>query len=309
MEAELREQPGVLARNCSAYYSASEAYLARRAFDMVLLAARGSSDNAALYARYLLEIHVGIPVCLAAPSVLTRYRRQVRYPRCLAIGISQSGAAPDVAEVIRSMRDDGHATLAITNTVGSRLTEAAEATLLLDAGAETAVAATKSYSASLLALVQVARALGGDLPDPANHLPTESDLTNAEGFASDSVVRLVAESSPVFVLARGYSYASAQETALKLMECALIAAKSYSSADFQHGPKALVSNQSLGIVFGRDTSVWPGSRRLNIQVARPEPLAPITEILYGQWLALAAARFRGLDPDAPANLTKVTKTL
>jgi glucosamine--fructose-6-phosphate aminotransferase (isomerizing) len=309
MEAEIREQPDALTRNAKPYLDAARSYLAGRRFDMVLLAARGSSDNAALYARYLIEIHLGIPVSLAAPSVLTRYGSHVRYTNCLAIGISQSGAAPDVAEVLSYARESGHATLAVTNTDGSRLTQTAEASILLNAGPEKAVAATKTYSASLLAMAQIVRALGGQLPEPSTPLMTD-EAVEAAGRRAKSDAELLLASNPVFALARGYSYASAEETAIKLMECALVPAKSYSTADFMHGPKALANSGSLLLSFGEPAPALNGEfRSIEYIDHTPEPLRPISEILHGQWLSLHAARLRGLNPDQPANLTKVTETL
>jgi len=316
MESEIREQPAVLANGVKKYSSALKP-LEGRQFEMVLLAARGSSDNAALYARYLLEVFLEVPVSLAAPSVLTRFNRQVKYTNCLAIGISQSGAAPDVAEVLASLRQKGHTTLAITNTAGSRVTMEAEHTLLLDAGLERSVAATKTYSASLLALYEVVRTLGGDLPDPTTMLPDSAwvDYTyEAAAKASGPVVR----NSPVVSLGRGFGFATAQEAALKLMECALIPCKAYSSADFEHGPKALAGHGSAAICFDGpkpdlaaqgceiiEAPKPPVSRSGNVEGI----LSPVWDIFFGQWLALISARARGLNPDDPRHIQKVTQTL
>src|SRR5437660_724664 len=132
MQTEIEEQPALLAILAPIYEERLGAILAGKSFEMVLLVARGSSDHAALYARYLIEVHLQIPVVLAAPSVLTRYHSDVRYPPCLAIGISQSGSAPDVSEVLAYMRSQGHTTLGITNTPGSRLEDEAEFCLHLD---------------------------------------------------------------------------------------------------------------------------------------------------------------------------------
>lgn len=310
MESEIRQQPAVLASNAERYYSELSQALAGRQFDMVLLAARGTSDNAALYARYLFEIHLKVPVSLAAPSVLTRFGSRVRYSNCLAIGISQSGAAPDVSELIAALRADGHTTVAITNTPGSRLTQEAEFGLALGAGDEKAVAATKTYSASLLALYQLVRALGGSLDDPKASLPSEKWL-NESAAASAASLGPVLRSSILFALARGYGFCTAQESALKLMECALLPCKSYSTADFQHGPKALAGHGSAAIVYGE---VPEGLGEYGcLPVAAPRaptgPIGPIWEIFFGQFLALQAARARGLDPDRPPNLSKVTETL
>lgn len=310
MESEIREQPSVLARQTAAYADAALRAVQGREFDLVLLAARGSSDNAALYARYLIEIHLGIPVSLAAPSVITRYESRLRYPRTLAIGISQSGAAPDVSEVLAFMRRQGHTTLAITNTEGSRMTQEAEFSLLLGAGLERSVAATKTYTASLLALAQVVRALGADLPEPTPHLPTEEWMETTHAAAQASLGAIL-RSSILFSLARGYGFATAEETALKLMECALLPCKSYSTADFQHGPKALAGHGAAAIVYGEVPADL--TEHGCLAVPAPEfgdgPYRPIAEIVFGQWLALLAARARGLDPDEPRALRKVTETL
>lgn len=310
MEQELRAQPQILAQNCASYLDQANQALEGKKPEMVLLAARGSSDNAAVYARYLIEIHLGIPVSLAAPSVITRYRSKVTYPNCLAIGISQSGAAPDVSEVLAYLREQGHPTLAITNTEGSRLTQVADSTILLNAGVENSIAATKTYTATLLALAQVVRALGGDLPDPAAHLPTEAWIEHTRQAAEESVWGIV-RYSPVFTLARGYSYCTALETTLKLMECALLSAKSYSTADFEHGPKALAIQGSACVLYDDPSPALADSGTLLIPAPKPEqtPFAPLSDIMFGQWLALLAARARGVDPDKSDVLRKVTKTL
>jgi glucosamine--fructose-6-phosphate aminotransferase (isomerizing) len=311
MEREIREQPLVLAQGAEAYVEPLRQAVGGRKFEMVLLAARGSSDNSALYARYLIEVHLGIPVSLAAPSVLTRYGRKVDYPPCLAVGISQSGAAPDVAEVLAAMRTAGHATLAITNTPGSRLTKEAEHSLLLAAGPEKSVAATKTYTASLLAMLELVRALGADVPPSQGQTPNDDWIEKAKeaaGMASGPIVR----SSPTFALGRGYGFSTAEETALKLMECALIPCKAYSSADFEHGPKALAGHGSAAISFdGAKPELAAHGCEILTAPSAPtqEALRPIWDVIFGQWLALSAARARGLNPDDPRHIQKVTETL
>lgn len=309
MEREIREQPEVLRRNADSYRDQSERALAGYDPQMVLLVARGSSDNAALIARYWLEVTLGIPVSLAAPSVLTRFKRKIKYPRCLAIGISQSGAAPDVAEVLGSLRDDGHRTVAITNTRNSRITQEAEHSIYLDAGPELSVAATKTYTSTLLALYQIVRALAPSMPEPTT--PADEWCERARGAAEDAS-GIVVRSSPVFSLGRGYGFGTAHETALKLMECALIPCKAYSSADFEHGPKALAGHGSAAISYGGE---MPELKKhgCEIVVAQDpgvaEELKPIWDVFFGQWLALLAARARGLDPDDPRHIQKITETL
>ena len=304
----MREQPAVVASNAERYLEELRGALRGRKFEMALLAARGSSDNAALYARYLIEINLGIPVSLAAPSVITKFGTDMSYPRCLAIGISQSGAAPDVSEVLAHLRSKGHATLAITNTAGSRLTQVAEHTLLLGAGEESSVAATKTYTASLLALYQLVRALGAKLPAP--QLPDDAFLASADAAAQEAC-KHVLRSSIVFALARAYSFCSALETALKLMECALLPCKPFSTADFEHGPKALATHGTAALVFGDVPESLADSGSSIVQFPRTSTAEcqPMFDALFGQWLALHAARARGLDPDKPQNLSKVTKTV
>jgi glucosamine--fructose-6-phosphate aminotransferase (isomerizing) len=310
MEREIRQQAELLQSSAAPLEEQALTALRRKAFDLVLLAARGSSDHAALYMRYLVEIHLGIPAILAAPSVITRFGSQMRYPRTLAIGISQSGAAPDVSEVLAAMRSWGHATLAITNTPGSRLAQEAEAAILLGAGPEESIAATKTYTLSLLALYQAARAMGAGLETPEGRLPGEAWVESAREWAleaSGPVVRC----APVFSLGRGYGFSAAHEAALKLMECALIACKAYSTADFAHGPRALAGPESAAVVFGEVPGdlAATGCEILSAPEGDPGPLSPIWSVIAGQWLALHAARARGLDPDRARHLSKVTRTL
>ena len=309
MEAEIREQPAVLLQNASRYEDELTAKLLGIKPEMAVLVARGSSDNAALFGRYLIEVNLQIPVSLAAPSVLTRYGAKIIYPRSLAIGISQSGAAPDVAEVLARLRSEGHTTLAITNTPGSRITEAAEYSLILGVGDEKAIAATKTYTSSLAALYSLVRALGGNLP--ALETPTEDWLEFSYRAAEEGVGHLL-RNHILFALGRGYGFCTVQESALKLMECALLPCKSYSSADFQHGPRALAGPGSAAIVYGDEV---PGLKEQGCAIVQapqpqslPEPLRPIWEIIFGQWLALLAARARAIDPDRPPFIQKVTET-
>lgn len=309
MEAEICEQPGGLAANCQRYEAELSRCLRGKEFDLVLIAARGSSDHAALYARYLIEVYLGIPVSLAAPSVFTRYSAHVRYPKCLCIGISQSGAAPDVSEVLEALRNDGHTTLGITNTECSKITQVAEHCLVLGVGKEHSLPATKTYSASLLAMYQLVVALGGHLYECADSVP-DHDWLEATRDAAVKAAPTVTSRSPLFSLGRGFGFSTALEQALKLMECALIACKGYSIADFEHGPKALVHKRSGAITFGpvpdMDCALVPCP---DTPSHVPEPLRPIWDCFFAQWLALEAARIMGNDPDSPPNIHKITRTL
>lgn len=308
MESEIWEQTEILEALSSEYFARFTAICADMKPEMILMVARGSSDNAATYGRYLIETYLGIPVSLCAPSVVTRLGGKITYPPCLAIGISQSGAAPDVSEVLSVLRDQGHETLAITNTPGSRVTEAAKHSLELGVGTESSVAATKTYTASLLALYQFVRAMGGQLSPPV--LPDKSWAERCREAALASL-GAVLRSERWFSLARGFNYATALETCLKLMECALIPCKGFSTADFQHGPRALAGHGSVALVYGEVPSGLPETGCL-IECAPDAgdgPDSPLRSILYGQFVALLAAQARGYDPDKPANLSKVTKTL
>ncbi len=311
MESEIEAQAGLLRGASEGYFESARAALGGgEPPELVLLAARGSSDNAALYARYLIEVHVGVPVVLAAPSVITRYGATMRYPRTLAIGISQSGAAPDVSEVLETMRALGHQTLAITNTPGSRLSNAADATIPLNVGVETAVAATKTFSASLLALYGCVRALASELPPPA--LFDEAWIATCRAAAEEASGVFV-RCSPTFALARGYAFGVAHETALKMMECALLPMKAYSVADFQHGPKALAGPGSAALDLSGEAGALTaqGCELVGLPPLPPDvppEIAPLWSVVFAQWLALFASRARGLDPDAPRHLDKVTKT-
>lgn len=309
MQSEIEQQPGLMAANAAGYFEELSRAFRGKSYDMVLLAARGSSDQAALYLRYLLEIYLEVPVISAAPSVWTRYKAKPKFHRCLGVGISQSGAAPDIAEVLEALQEEGHDTLAITNTPDSRITKTARQVLTLEVGPERAVAATKSFSASLLACYQLVRSLGADLPAPV--LPDAVWMRRCEKEASLHTGAVI-NASPVFCLARGINFCSAMETALKLMECALIGAKGYSLADFEHGPKALAGPESVAVVYGEAP---PSAAENGCVVAKcPEPpcseaVRPLWEIFFGQWLALQAARAKGLDPDAPRFLKKITETV
>lgn len=307
MEREIREQPRLLASRAESYLSALSGFIDRDRYEMVVVAARGSSDNAAVFLRYLIEVNWGIPVVLAAPSVLTMFGGRIRYPRCLCVGISQSGAAPDVAAVLQSAREAGHPTLAITNVAGSVCEQIADFTLALNAGEEKSVAATKTYTLSLLACYQLARCGCAGLTEP--RLPDDAFSAHAHDYASE-VASAVSDARVVFALGRGYSFSSAHECALKLIECALIPCKAYSSADFEHGPKALLASDALSIVFGQAPVSIRDARGKQINAVGGEGAwGPIWDAIFAQWLALLVARLRGLNPDSPAFLSKVTKTV
>ena len=307
--------------------------------DHVVIAARGTSDHAAIYAQYVLGVRHGLWVGLGTPSVISLYGAQPRLDRSLVVGISQSGASPDVVAVIEAGRSQGAPTLAITNDPASPLAQAAETSIDLGAGPELAIAATKTYTTELLAIAALSAALSGDPVDAAALVAVPDAMAAALELerAVESMALDQASADRLLVIARGYEYATAREWALKLKELARVFADPYSAADFEHGPLALlepgvpvlamvrpgptaaplvalldrlrddldaaiavVSDQPDALAFAR----WPFA----LGPGTPEWLGPIVSIVVGQLHALHLARARGLDPERPRNLNKVTRT-
>lgn len=335
LRAEIGEQPDVLARLLvreSANVRRIARDLARRDLRFVLVAARGTSDNAARYAQYALGLTCRLPVALAGPSLVTLYDAPPRLKGALVVGISQSGRSPDVVETVASARREGSPTLAIVNDPESPLAKAAAEVIPLHAGAERSVAATKTYTAQLLAVALLSAGLSGSRKH-AEGLSALPDAVGAalgvEAAAKRAAARL-AGASRLVVLSRGLNYPTAHEIALKLKELALLEAEAFSGADFRHGPIALAGPNLPAIVVsppGSATdadlaelagelrrrgspvlSIGPGGRGALPVPRLPELLSPIVSVVPGQLLALHAARARGLDPDAPRGLTKVTET-
>ena len=315
MEREIWEQVSLFENLADAYFTnLSSAFKGSSVPGLFVLAARGSSDNVAGYLRYLIEIELERPAILAAPSVLTVYGKHILYPcKTLFVGISQSGAGPDVAEVLQTATDEGHLSIAFTNKEGSRVTQASNHCLLLQAGEERSVAATKTCSLSILASYQLARVLGANLPSPNSYLPGKDWFERCSAKAQQDG-ELLLESMTVFSLGRAFTYSTALESAIKLMECALVACKGYSSADFHHGPKALAGKDSCIIDYtgtAKETLNQPaafiGPPRIPEHI--PAELSPLWHLPYAQFLALEAGRGKGLNPDKPQFIQKVTETL
>lgn len=335
VEKEIREQPEALARLLSEGRAGADHVAARvRAFAprFVVIAARGSSDNAARYAQYLFGALDGLPVALAAPSLTTLYGRPPDARGGLVVGISQSGRSPDIVETVAAARRAGAPTLAIVNDPDSPLARAAAEVIPLHAGEERSVAATKTYTAQLAAVALLAISLAGKrtLRKQLAAVPDAMAVAlSTEPAVRRMALRLAATSRAV-VLARGVNYPTAWEIALKLKELALILAEPYSSADFQHGPIALAERGLPAVVVsapgGRpERELLALARRLRargspvlpfglpvrgaVPLPRvPELLSPLVAVIPGQLLAFHAARARGLDPDAPRGLRKVTET-
>ena len=326
MAAEIAEQPAVLARllaDTAAVREAAER-IRRAAPRFLLAAARGTSDHAALYGKYLAEIRLGLPAGLASPSSMTVYGSRPNLTEVLFLAVSQSGGSPDLVDSTTAARECGALTVAVTNAPDSPLAAAAEIHVDIRAGTERAVAATKTYTAELLALYL----LLSDEPGPAAALADAAARTLAFA-APDEVAARYADVDRLVVTGRGYSYPSAREAALKLMETSYLSAQAFSGADLLHGPLAMIDAEVPVIAItspGRGgAAMMPVVERLRdngaavLQVGPAdglplatdgiaEELLPILEILPLQRLALRLALDRGSDPDNPRGLSKVTRT-
>jgi glucosamine--fructose-6-phosphate aminotransferase (isomerizing) len=326
MAAEMASQPEVLARlaaRAPADTAAVRAVVPRPLAGVVFLA-RGSSDNAAVFGRYLAELCAGRPAGLAAPSLYTRYHAEVDWHGYLMIALSQSGATPEIISTCEAVRGAGATVIGITNEPHSPLATAVDLLLATEAGPERAVPATKTVTAQFAVLVTVAAALGPGSPvaDALAGLPAAvAAVLDDPGPARELAGRWRAIDRLV-VAGRGLGYAAALETALKVAETTGILAGGMSAADLYHGPIAAVYAGapvllvSAGGPAGADLAALRlllDSRRaetagLPVPAALAEPAQVITAVVRGQQLASALALARGADPDAPAHLTKVTET-
>ncbi|MFF0740387.1 SIS domain-containing protein [Streptomyces sp. NPDC004111] len=342
MAAEVAEQPHRWQRMLDRY-RAPDSELARaaalvRAYRprFVLLVARGTSDHAALYAKYLFEVLCGLPCGLVSPSTTTAYGAEPEARGVLMIGVSQSGGSPDLVRTLEVGRARGALTLAVTNRADSPLARAAECQLDVLAGPELAVAATKSYTAQLLALYLLVDRLRGGDGSSAAPLPEAGAQVLAQEALVAGLARRYRFVSRLVCTARGYSYPTAREAALKLMETSYIAAQAFSGADLLHGPLAMIDPQVpvLAVVaegrggdamlpvldrlagtgadvlgVGRTSALERTDAAVVLPEGVPEELSPLVEILPFQSLARHLALARGADPDRPRGLNKVTETL
>lgn len=359
---EIREQPEAIRRTLTntgdpARQVAQDAK--QRGVDVIILAARGTSDHAALYAQYLFQYLNGIPVALATPSLFTLYGASLQLERALVIGISQSGESTDIVEVVARSREAGALTVGITNLEGSSLAKTAQHTLLCNAGLERSVAATKTYTTTCTVLAMLAAYMpGGEVLQ--NGIQQIPELVAAALESEDHIARLAeryAFARDCVVLGRVFQYSTAREMALKLEETCYIVSTPFSTADFRHGPAALIERGLPVILFappGRtvdeslellqllrerdaDCMVITEEERLlgaarnsillklpaitvgsipgkgatikNAEINVAELLAPIPYIVPGQLFAQYVALSKGLNPDQPRGLTKVTRTL
>jgi glucosamine--fructose-6-phosphate aminotransferase (isomerizing) len=312
--------------------------LAQQDIRYVVIAARGTSDNAARYAQYIFGTLNRLVVALASPSLASVYKRPPRVEGALVIGISQSGQSPDIVSVLEEARRQGAPTVALTNNPQSPLAAAADHVLELHAGEERSVAATKTYTAQLaaLALLSISMADAASRQSSLELIPSMMEEALRSEPEAQAAAARIAHGDRCVVVGRGFNYATAFEMGLKIKELAYMEAEPYSSADFQHGPIAMVEpgfpvvlvtagetmqeelvslRESLRqqgatlVVLGDDEAIrHPADAWIPLPAGIPEWLTPIVAIVPGQLLAYHLALARGGDPDHPRTIHKVTLT-
>ncbi|MCP2345806.1 SIS domain-containing protein [Nonomuraea roseoviolacea] len=339
MRSEIAEQPAALRATLDALLPrVDEVRALGERTRQLLFIARGTSDNAAVYGRYLIESRAGRLSALAAPSIATTYRRKLDLDGVLAVAISQSGRTEEIVETLAWARDCGAKTVGVTNGgPDSPLAQAADLALCTLAGEEKAVPATKTYTTQLAALAVLALGLGAEVDEQdLQRVPDAVEkLIDAPGDL-DAVVEGLADKPGAVVSARGLAFSTALETALKLKEACYLHAMGLSYADLLHGPIAVVDAETPALLLAAENSpTLPGTVALAERVVAagapaftigggaalagagtaalngpdlPEWVAPMGLIVPGQLLTEALARRLGVDPDAPRGLNKVTQT-
>jgi len=342
MLQEIHEQPGILERLCDeecANVQALRRAMTDEGIECISIAARGTSDNAATFGKYLLEITAGIPVSLAAPSVFTLYQAKLDLSRWLVLGISQSGESTDVVDVLKRTREMGALTAGITNVRDSSLARAADFALFCHAGEEKSVAATKTYTAALGVLYLLSSAITGNA-QMLNDLRSAAGAVRAVFDIEEQIERIVERyryMQECMVIARGMNLATCQEAALKLSETCYVVAKPYSSADFLHGPIAAIDEgfpvflyappgkgykAMLGLTgeLARDRAemivvsteeeiLSRATTPIRLPVEVDEIYSPLVYVAVGQLFAQYLSVAKGYNPDQPRNLSKITRTM
>ena len=341
MMQEILDQPRALKRTLEAEREHAvdfKRFAAQQNFRLIVLVARGTSDNAATFGRYLFELTTGIPVSLAAPSIHTIYHAAVDLRQALVVGISQSGEGTDINLVLESARRKGAYTVGITNERKSSMASLVDDVFLVRAGRQRSVAATKTYTGQLMLLYLLASALGPHITlGEVSAIPDHVQATLALAGPLAELVERYRYMRQCVVLARGLNQANAFELALKLMETCYVVAERFSSADFLHGPIAMVERGfpalllmppgktfpdmkrlvarlgKLGaetIVFSSAEARLPASTRVvRVPGSSPELYSPIPYIVPGQIFAARLAEVKGIDPDKPRSLQIVTRTV
>jgi glutamine---fructose-6-phosphate transaminase (isomerizing) len=328
----MASQPAVLRRLATRRAELIAALRGREPVGVVIVA-RGSSDYAAIFARYLLEAVTGRPVALAAPSLVTLYGAELRLDGWLALGISQSGRTPEIVTVLERYGAAGARTVALTNDPASALAAAADVQIELGAGEELAVPATKTFTAQLAAVALVGEALGpvpwGDAD--WERLPGVVEELLGDPGPAERAAEALGDADELIAVGRGYLMCVALEAALKLREATGVRAEGWSAADFRHGPVTvargdipLLAVSAAGPAAADVEELAAGLERRGTRVLRladrpeadlpypgdlAEPLRAVPATIRAQQLALALALRRGLDPDEPPGLGKVTPTV
>lgn len=338
MAAEIAEQPAALRRTLTSLLPRVPEIAALSKGHRLMFIARGSSDNAAIYGRYLSEARCGRPAAMASPSVATTYQGHPDLHGVLAVALSQSGRTAEVTETLCWAREHRARTIAITNDARSPLATVADITLATEAGAERAIPATKTYSTQLAALAVLSLALlpGADFRAELCRAPDEADRLLGCAPEAAALAEQLAPARTIFVSGRGYSYSTALELALKLQEACYIPALGFSQADLLHGPIAAVGRESPVILCapgeGRITGQMLSlARKVQDSGGRPyciggdrnlvstctsflpgpglsEPLSPLALCVPAQLFTEALARRLGCNPDQPEGLTKITQS-
>jgi glucosamine--fructose-6-phosphate aminotransferase (isomerizing) len=334
MRAEMQEQPAALGRLVDRFDEqvAAVRAVARKPLVGVMFLARGSSDNAAVYGRYLAELASGRPAGLAAPSLHTLYDTRAHYAGFLVVAISQSGATPEIVTVCRRLRNAGARTVAIVNDPDSQLARSADAVLALDVGRELAVPATKTVTGEMLAVAAVAAAVGcvSFTSEQLAAMPAAVESVLADPDPATELANRWVDAERLFVVGRGLLYAVALEAALKIKETTGVLAEGISAADLRHGPIGVArgdvpllvldgggpARDDLRVVAdlarerGAPVALCSDANGAEVPLPEgvPEALAAFPATVRAQQLALALADARGLEADAPAGLTKVTPT-
>ena len=341
LQQEIEEQPLAAERFLKEEQSAiGNVAKAIRDYDpqYIIFAARGSSDNAARYGQYLFGTTNGLSVALATPSLFTRYQRPPKVTDALIIGISQSGQSPDIVSVLEEGHRQGALTVAITNDAASPLSTTADHTVRLLAGKEQSIAATKTYTTSLLALATLSAALAQDT-QRSEALQSLPNLISQVVTHAPAIIKRTERyryMEQCVVISRGYNYATAFEIALKLKELTYVMAEPYSTADFQHGPMAIVEQgfpviavvpegeialemldflqqlrereAELVVISALDEALALAQTPLPIPAGISEWLSPVVGVVPGQIFAWGLTLAKGFDPDHPRGLRKVTLT-
>ena len=340
--SEILEQPDRLEKLLQAKRKTVEEIataIRKRDISYVFLAARGTSDNAGRYANYLLCGMNRLPLALATPSLFTYYQQPPNLKGALVIGISQSGQSPDIVSVLKEGKRQGCLTLAVTNATDSPLTSEADFTLDIQAGPELAVAATKTYTAELMVIAMLSAALNHDEKNwrELQKVPAWMNETLKQDRMISDAAQRYRYMQQCVILGRGYNYSTVFEWALKLKELTYVEAEPYSSADFQHGPIAIVARgfpvlavitagkvadslmpllnhlkqdllAELVVISNLEQALSLGQIGFSISPEIPEALTPIVSILPAQLFSYYLTLAKGYDPDKPRTISKVTET-